>query len=94
VEVAGVFAPAHGMGPTATPVVSGGKVYTLGSMGRLFCLDAIDGQVLWEKDLIREYEAKEFDPVCSEDLLLISGLMRSDRNLCARRWKRSDRIFR
>jgi outer membrane protein assembly factor BamB len=70
-----VFSPAPGMGPTATPVVSAGKVYTLGSMGQLFCLDTIDGQVLWEKDLIREYEAKEFNlnasPVLEGDVLIV-----------------------
>jgi outer membrane protein assembly factor BamB len=70
-----VFAPAPGMGPTATPVVRGGKVYTLGSMGQLFCLDAIAGRVLWGKDLIKEYEAKEFNlnasPVLEGDVLIV-----------------------
>ena len=31
------FAPAPGMGPTATPIVSGGKVYMIGAIARLTC---------------------------------------------------------
>jgi outer membrane protein assembly factor BamB len=54
------FAPPPGSGPTATPVVFNGKIYTLGSMGQLCCLDALTGTVLWVKDLDKEYGAKEF----------------------------------
>jgi hypothetical protein len=104
-----VFAPAPGMGPTATPVVSGGRVYTLGSMGQLFCLDSIAGRVLWEKDLIKEYEAKEFNlnasPLMEGDVLIVyvpgcrrpmrtaTCLREAIRNWCVRRWKRGDREF-
>jgi outer membrane protein assembly factor BamB len=42
-------------GPRCTPTVSGGKVYTLGTMGDLRCLDAPGGSVLWKKDLKKEY---------------------------------------
>ncbi len=44
-------------GPRCTPTVSGGKVYTLGSMGNLFCLDAVTGKVLWEKDFKKDFGA-------------------------------------
>ena len=37
-------------GPRCTPTVHGGKVYTLGAMGDLFCLDAETGKV----DLVEE----------------------------------------
>ncbi len=42
-------------GPRTTPVVSGGKVYTLGAMGHLFCLDAASGKVIWSKDFEKDY---------------------------------------
>jgi outer membrane protein assembly factor BamB len=45
-------------GPRCTPTVSGGKVYTLGTEGNLFCLDAAKGTVLWSKELKKEYETK------------------------------------
>ena len=35
-------------GPRATPLVSAGKVYTLGAEGDLFCLNTKDGKVIWE----------------------------------------------
>ena len=34
-------------GPRCTPTVADGKVYTLGTMGHLFCLEAHSGKVVW-----------------------------------------------
>src|SRR5262249_25277324 len=45
-------------GPRTTPVVHQGKVYTLGTMGHLHCLDAAQGTVLWSKDFMKKYKAK------------------------------------
>jgi outer membrane protein assembly factor BamB len=45
-------------GPRATPVVAGGKVYTLGAMGDLYCLDAKGGKVVWSKNFPKEYGAR------------------------------------
>ncbi|MBI3850217.1 MAG: PQQ-like beta-propeller repeat protein [Verrucomicrobia bacterium] len=42
-------------GPRATPVIGGGKVYTLGTEGHLFCLDAISGKPLWSHDFKKDY---------------------------------------
>ncbi len=49
---------AHPGGPRCTPAVQGGKVYALGAMGNLVCLDAVRGTVCWSKDLPREYGVK------------------------------------
>jgi outer membrane protein assembly factor BamB len=48
----------YGAGPRATPLVSDGKVYTLGAEGNLLCLDAASGKVLWSHDFKAEYHAK------------------------------------
>lgn len=45
-------------GPRCTPTVHGGKVYTLGAMGDLFCLDAADGTLIWAKNFPKAYGAK------------------------------------
>ena len=42
-------------GPRATPVVSGGKVYTLGAEGHLYCLDAETGKVIWSHDFKKDF---------------------------------------
>jgi outer membrane protein assembly factor BamB len=42
-------------GPRATPTVSGGKVYTLGAEGHLFCFAAATGKIAWSKELKKEY---------------------------------------
>ena len=42
-------ATGHGPGPKSTPVVAGGRVFTLGISGILSALDAKTGKVLWRK---------------------------------------------
>ncbi len=44
-------------GPRATPLIAGGKVYSLGAMGDLLCLDAESGKVLWSHNFPKEYGA-------------------------------------
>jgi outer membrane protein assembly factor BamB len=39
-------------GPRSSPAVADGKVITLGAHGRLTCLDAASGKVIWKKDAI------------------------------------------
>src|SRR5438045_1278 len=40
----------YAAGPRTTPLVDSGNVYTLGTMGDLFCLDAATGKVIWSSD--------------------------------------------
>ena len=44
-----------GVGPRSTPTIDEGKVYTLGAMGHLLCLNGSDGKPIWQKDLLAEY---------------------------------------
>jgi outer membrane protein assembly factor BamB len=50
-------AASHGKGPKSTPVVSGGRLYTLGLSGVLSCLDAATGRVVWRKDFAGQHRA-------------------------------------
>lgn len=54
-EYSGIGYPA---GPRASVVVKNGKAFSLGTMGNLFCFDAGNGTVLWQKDLNKEYEIR------------------------------------
>ena len=62
------FDPAAG-GPRATPILQDGRVFTLGALGQLFCLDAIKGRVVWEKSLAKEYGVKEFTGITASPLI-------------------------
>lgn len=44
-----------GDGPRSTPTVHGGRVYFLGAQLTLSCLDAASGRVLWQHDLVKEF---------------------------------------
>jgi outer membrane protein assembly factor BamB len=41
-------------GPGATPTVSSNRVFTISKSGDVFCLDAVKGTVLWQRDLRRD----------------------------------------
>src|SRR5262245_41868753 len=45
-------------GPRAMPTLHDGRVYALGAVGHLHCLDAGSGKVIWSKDLVREHKAR------------------------------------
>jgi outer membrane protein assembly factor BamB len=47
----------HGKGPKSTPVVSGGRLYTLGITGVLSCFDAKAGRLVWRKEFSKDYPA-------------------------------------
>jgi outer membrane protein assembly factor BamB len=41
-----------------TPTVDGDCVYTLGTMGHLYCLKTTDGAVVWSRDLPKDYRTQ------------------------------------
>lgn len=73
-EYFGVGYPA---GPRASVVISNGKAYTLGTMGNLLCFNAANGDILWQKDLNKEYEIRmptwgiSATPLIADDKIII-----------------------
>lgn len=49
---------AYGNGPRAAPTIHGDVVLTLGSLGKLFCLNVADGEVSWSHDLVKEFKGR------------------------------------
>jgi outer membrane protein assembly factor BamB len=65
-------------GTSATPTVSGGKVYHLSRWGDVFCFEAATGKVVWSKNAQKETEAKIPDwgfagsPYVAGDLVILN----------------------
>jgi outer membrane protein assembly factor BamB len=57
-EYACAYTVSYPSGPRATPLASGGRVYSLGAEGMLVCLTSEDGKEVWKRDLRADY-AKE-----------------------------------
>mgnify|MGYP001392442798 CR=1 FL=1 len=67
----------YGNGPRTTPTVRGQRVYTLGAVGHLFCLDALSGRVIWKRDLVKQEKSEvplwgfSASPVIVDDLVIV-----------------------
>ncbi len=48
----------YAIGPRATPTVDGDRVYVLGGMGNLLALEVKTGNVLWQKDFVRDFNTE------------------------------------
>jgi outer membrane protein assembly factor BamB len=72
------FASIFGVGPRATPAVSGDRLYTLGVTGILSCWQAADGKQVWQVDTLKEFKAKNLffgvscSPLVEGDLVIVN----------------------
>ncbi len=57
-EYAQAYEVSFPSGPRSTPTVAGGKIYMLGTEGRLACLNTADGNLVWEVDFKKAYSAQ------------------------------------
>jgi outer membrane protein assembly factor BamB len=48
----------YGNSPRATPLISEGKVYLLGALGHLHCVDLATGRIRWFSHLSEEYQVR------------------------------------
>src|ERR1051325_11013803 len=54
------FVPGQEPSPNGTPVVQGGRVYATGPQAHtLYCLEAVSGKFVWEKDLAQDYQIED-----------------------------------
>jgi outer membrane protein assembly factor BamB len=65
----------HEGGPAATPTVHGEFVYTFSKQGDAFCLKAATGDVVWHKNLTKEFGAKQPDWYFAGSPLIVDNLV-------------------
>jgi outer membrane protein assembly factor BamB len=65
-------------GPRSSPVVDGDRVFTVGALGQLHCLDARSGKVVWRRLLQSEYRVPQdffgtaSTPLVEDKLLIVN----------------------
>jgi outer membrane protein assembly factor BamB len=91
-----------GDGPRSTPVVSGGKVYTLGPEGVLTCVELETGKKVWQEALAAKYKMRDnyfgvgTSPLIEGDLLLVNlgargaGVVAFNKDTGKEVWKATD----
>ncbi len=65
----------YGPGPRSTPLLIGDKLYTVGFMLDVNCLDAKNGKVVWSKNMAAEYDVKPPDYGYGASPLLYKNLI-------------------
>ncbi|MEX0727875.1 MAG: PQQ-binding-like beta-propeller repeat protein [Planctomycetaceae bacterium] len=49
----------YGGGPRASPVIHGDRVYLYGAEGELICLHLLSGELIWQRELTKEFDVPQ-----------------------------------
>lgn len=91
-----------GNGPRATPLISGGKVYTYGAEGVLTCVELESGKKVWQQSLRTKYKLRDnffgigTSPLIEGDSLLVNvgakdaGIVAFNKDNGKEVWKATD----
>ena len=60
----------RGPGPRSTPTIDGDRVYALSETGDLACLRAADGTVIWQRNILKEFQGGNPNWLLSESPLI------------------------
>ena len=60
----------NGNGPRGTPTTDDDRVYALGANGDLICVGADNGEVVWQKNILKEYGGNNIQWGISESVLI------------------------
>ncbi|MFN4257736.1 MAG: PQQ-binding-like beta-propeller repeat protein [Gemmataceae bacterium] len=72
------FQNPFGVGPRGTPAVSGKRLYTFGVTGVLTCLNTDNGEIVWQVDTLKEFNAPNLffgmsgSPLIEKNLVLMN----------------------
>ena len=91
-----------GDGPRSTPSVDGDRIYVLDAHLTLYCFKVEDGEILWKKDILKDFEGRMItwqsaaSPLIDGDLVFVAGggigqsLLAFDKNNGELVWKGLD----
>ncbi|MEE8525587.1 MAG: PQQ-binding-like beta-propeller repeat protein [Thermoanaerobaculia bacterium] len=91
-----------GTGPRATPTIDDGRVFTMGALGLLSCLDLATGEALWSRNVVEENRSgmpqwgKSGSPLVFDGLVVVTAggdgqaLIAYDRETGEERWRGGD----
>jgi len=71
------FSNTFGNGPRATPLIHKDRIYTHGASGQLVCHEIQDGKVVWKRDLLKDFGAKNLffgasaSPLIADNRLIV-----------------------
>ena len=71
------FTEKRGNGPRSMPSVDDGQIFALGAEGKLYALDAVNGEKRWDHDFVKEFGSKipswgfSSSPLVEGNLLLV-----------------------
>ncbi|HNW54868.1 MAG TPA: PQQ-binding-like beta-propeller repeat protein, partial [Bacteroidales bacterium] len=57
-------------GSRSTPLVNDGKIYLMSAFGKVVCLDAEKGNLLWTVDIMKDYDGRNIVWGITENLLI------------------------
>lgn len=60
-------------GPSGSPTYDSGRIYSVSSKGKLVCLDARDGKLIWKKDYLADFGARGIPAWAFTDTPLVDG---------------------
>ena len=89
-----------GEGPRATPTISRGRVFALGSTGLLNCLDLETGKAIWRRDIGADNDSAQPDwgrsssPLVVDDLIVVSAGGSPGRSLVAYHRETGEPVWR
>ncbi len=91
-----------GDGPRSTPLITGERVYTLSPGGRLLCLKLTDGERVWQRELLKDYNVPPSyfgvgtSPILEDSRLLVNvgardaGIVAFDKDSGKEVWKATE----
>jgi outer membrane protein assembly factor BamB len=94
-----LYTDSTGDGPRATPTWHDGRLYALGALGELRCLDARSGKLIWSKNILKENGASNIpwgmaaSPLVVDDKVIVIPGGSNGKSVVAYNAKSGERVW-